>query len=182
MSLRVSLDRGQTWTRLRNNFPTVAVHDLKIHPRELDLIIGTHGRSIWTMDINGLEGLTKEQMAKDGAALKPQNVYLLGRVGSPWFGGDSLFITPNTQPGTKLFYYLKQPVSGEVTVKVMSADESQTETLTGTNNAGMNVVNWNGRLGGRVAAAGDYRVVVSAGGKEYVTSVRVEDLSTNRNE
>ncbi len=182
MSLRVSLDRGQSWTRLRSNFPTVAVHDLKVHPRELDLIIGTHGRSIWTMDINGLEGLTTAQMASDAAALKPQNVYLMGRVGSPWFGGDSLFMTPNSQPGTKLFYYLKQPATGTVTVKVSSADESFTETFTGTNNAGMNVVSWNGRLSGRVAPAGDYRVVVTASGKDYVTSVRVEDLSLNRNE
>lgn len=182
MSLRVSLDRGQTWTRFRNNFPTVAVHDLKIHPRELDLVIGTHGRSIWTMDINALEGLTKEQMAKDVVALKPQTVYLLGRVGNPWFGGDSLLLVPNSQPGTKIFYFLKQPVTGDVKVKISSADDTQSQTFDGTNNAGLNGVAWNGRLDNRLVSAGDYRVVVTAGGKDYVTSVKVEDLSGDRKE
>jgi photosystem II stability/assembly factor-like uncharacterized protein len=182
MGLRVSMDRGQSWTKYRGNFPTVAVHDLKIHPRELDLIIGTHGRSIWTMDVNGLEGMTKEQLAKDVALARPQTVYSLGRVGSPWFGGDSLLLTPNSQPGTRVFYYLKQPVSGDVKVKISSADEVLSDTLNGTNNAGMNAVSWNGRLGGRNVPPGDYRVTVIAGDKEFVTSVKVEDLSGNRNE
>ena len=45
-----SLDRGKHWFALRNNLPTVAVRDIAIHPREHDLIIGTHGRGIWVLD------------------------------------------------------------------------------------------------------------------------------------
>ncbi|TDI88219.1 MAG: hypothetical protein E2O77_11700 [Caldithrix sp.] len=33
-----------------NNLPTVAIHDLVIHPRDGDLIAGTHGRSFWVLD------------------------------------------------------------------------------------------------------------------------------------
>ena len=61
-SLRISLDRGQTWTRFRTKFPTVAVHDLIVHPKELDLVIATHGRSIWTLDVSGLEQLNKSDL------------------------------------------------------------------------------------------------------------------------
>src|SRR5690606_16345627 len=43
----VSLNRGVTWQRFMNGLPAVPVHDLQIHPRDRELIAGTHGRSIW---------------------------------------------------------------------------------------------------------------------------------------
>ena len=45
-----SYNGGKEWHELMANLPTVAIHDLVIHPREGDLIAGTHGRSIWIMD------------------------------------------------------------------------------------------------------------------------------------
>ncbi len=45
-----TIDGGGSWERLANNLPKVAVRDLVIHPREGDLIAGTHGRSIWILD------------------------------------------------------------------------------------------------------------------------------------
>ena len=44
-----------------NGLPTVAVHDLVIHPRDNDLVAATHGRSIWILDdITPLQQLTPE--------------------------------------------------------------------------------------------------------------------------
>ncbi len=48
--LLVSLDDGAGWQSLRNNLPTVAIHDILVHPRQHDLIVGTHGRGIWILD------------------------------------------------------------------------------------------------------------------------------------
>ena len=45
-----SLDGGRAWTRFDAGFPHVSVMDLKIHPREHDLIIGTFGRAAWILD------------------------------------------------------------------------------------------------------------------------------------
>ena len=42
----------------RGVLPTVPVHDLKIHPRDRELIVGTHGRGIWIADISPIEELT----------------------------------------------------------------------------------------------------------------------------
>jgi len=54
--LQVSLDRGRTWRPMMNGLPTVAVYDIVIHPRERDVIIGTHGRGIYILDdISALE-------------------------------------------------------------------------------------------------------------------------------
>jgi photosystem II stability/assembly factor-like uncharacterized protein len=60
-SVFVSFNGGSTWLPLGNNLPTVPVHDIVIHPRENDLVIGTHGRGFWILDdITILEELTAE--------------------------------------------------------------------------------------------------------------------------
>ena len=54
--LQVSLDRGRTWQPMTNGLPTVAVYDVIIHPRDRDVILGTHGRGIYVLDdITALE-------------------------------------------------------------------------------------------------------------------------------
>ncbi len=51
LGLHVSFTGGNQWVRLHlKNLPPVAVRDIMIHPRENDLILGTHGRSIWILD------------------------------------------------------------------------------------------------------------------------------------
>ncbi len=54
-----SLDAGLSWFSLKNDLATVAVHDIAIHPRENDLIIGTHGRGVFILDnISFLQEMT----------------------------------------------------------------------------------------------------------------------------
>ena len=61
----ISTDKGGLWTKF-GGLPTVAVDDIQIHPRDLDLVIATHGRSIYILDdIRPLEELTPEIARKD---------------------------------------------------------------------------------------------------------------------
>ncbi len=70
MAVFYSLNGGQSWQRLNNNMPTVAVHDVIIHPRDGDLIAATHGRGIWIMDdITPLQQMTTGRAAIGGASL-----------------------------------------------------------------------------------------------------------------
>jgi photosystem II stability/assembly factor-like uncharacterized protein len=46
--LFVSTDRGGSWNRIRSGLPTVPIHEIVFHPRDNDMILATHGRSIWT--------------------------------------------------------------------------------------------------------------------------------------
>lgn len=48
--LYVTLQGGQEWTKFMSGLPSVRVDDILIHPRDRDLIIATHGRSIWIAD------------------------------------------------------------------------------------------------------------------------------------
>src|SRR6185436_9619253 len=49
--LYVTVDRGGHWVRLNGkSLPAAPVDDLVIHPRERDLVVATHGRSIYILD------------------------------------------------------------------------------------------------------------------------------------
>ena len=65
-AIYVSMNAGREWKRLMQGMPTVRVDDLIIHPRERDLIAGTHGRSIWILDdISALETINDTTMQAD---------------------------------------------------------------------------------------------------------------------
>jgi photosystem II stability/assembly factor-like uncharacterized protein len=49
-TLFFSLDRGAEWRPLKANLPTTLYDDLAIHPRDHDLVVATHGRSLWILD------------------------------------------------------------------------------------------------------------------------------------
>lgn len=174
LSLRISLDRGKNWTRFRSGgFPTVAVHDLVVHPTELDLVIGTHGRSLWTLDVSGLEQLSAANRDKDVALFQPQDVLMLGRINGSWFEGDITFGEANSQPGTRIMYHLKQPAKEVPTLTISRVDGTGETKIQGlTNVAGLNVITVNGRVDGRLAA-GEYRVTLTVDGKTYTTTMRV---------
>lgn len=60
--LYVSMDGGFTWSNAHPDLPCVPVHDLVIQERENELVIGTHGRSIYVLDLNPLiDGLVKAE-------------------------------------------------------------------------------------------------------------------------
>jgi len=68
--LYASLDGGFTWALAHPDLPRVPVHDLVIQERENELVIGTHGRSIWVLDLNPLiEGLTEAEATAPEALL-----------------------------------------------------------------------------------------------------------------
>ncbi len=46
----LSLDRGQSWRRLRANLPTVRVDEITLHPRDNAMLVATHGRSLFVLD------------------------------------------------------------------------------------------------------------------------------------
>lgn len=50
-----STDAGIKWQALGNDFPTVPVHDLIVHPRDNELVVATHGRSMWVTDVSVIQ-------------------------------------------------------------------------------------------------------------------------------
>lgn len=174
----VTFDHGANWHRMKNGLPTVPVFDIQIHPREHDLILATHGRSIWIMDdISALEQMNNDVLTSDLKIFK-------GRPGVEWkmadyrgFPGTNLFLAQNAPTGVMVDYFAKTGGPVRVTVK----DSSGKEVRQATTRAAAGEINryvWDmrtdppvptagangGRGGGRGAAAGGGRGGRGAGG------------------
>lgn len=109
--LYASLDGGQTFMGMTNNMPFVPVHDLRVHPRAHDLIVGTHGRSIYTADVTHVQHLTDTLLAEVLHLFPLEDVRYNDRWGhkrSPW--------REPVEPEVQVAYYLKD--AGPVTVRI----------------------------------------------------------------
>ncbi|HEX7681532.1 MAG TPA: hypothetical protein VF713_25625, partial [Thermoanaerobaculia bacterium] len=147
--LFVSYDQGSHWTRLKLNLPTVPVDDIAIHPRENDLVLATHGRSIWILDDLG----PIEQMTD---AIPSEDLHLFdARTATEWrvanrsgFTGHKAFFGPNPPNGALITYYLKsKPAEKEkVKITVMDKDGKDIRDIDGTGDVGVNRVTWDLRI------------------------------------
>ena len=142
----ISLDRGETWKRFMNGLPTVPVHDLYIHPREFDLIAGTHGRGAWIVDnITPLQQLTPE--------IKEKDVHLFGiRPEVQWsrsyewsWVADKRFKKPNPPTGSVISYHLKNEISEPVKIEILDIIGTVVRDLEGSKEAGYHKVFWDFR-------------------------------------
>ncbi|QYK53797.1 MAG: hypothetical protein KF824_02625 [Fimbriimonadaceae bacterium] len=179
MGLWVSLDRGSNWTKVNKQvgFPTVRVDDMLIHPTEADLVIATHGRSFWTIPVSALEQITRANMEKEVFLCQPTDAYTFGKIFDGWFEGDRILATPNTQPGTTIYYYLKESTEEKVEVNIKTADGQSLGKLAGKGAKGLNSVFWRPRGNrGATLATGTYLVELTVGEKTFATTVRYEDL------
>lgn len=81
MGVYFTRNLGRTWYALQGNMPHVAVHDLQIQAKANDLIVATHGRSIWILPLDPIEELTEDLLAKDLAflPLESMNRFYWGR-------------------------------------------------------------------------------------------------------
>ena len=77
----ISLNGGKEWKRFMTGLPTVRIDDILVHPRDNDLIVGTHGRSIWIIDdITPLQQLSEAVTTADAHLF---DVRAGDRAGSP---------------------------------------------------------------------------------------------------
>ena len=75
--LYASTDGGKSWKKFMNNLPTVRVDDILVHPRDNDLIVATHGRSVWIADdITALQQVTPQVRDRTPSLRRPSRRHL----------------------------------------------------------------------------------------------------------
>ncbi len=111
--LYFSLDAGQHWRKwTHGGFPSgVPVRALVVHPRDGDLVVGTHGRGAWIID----DVRPLRAMAQD-AKLTSEPFHLfdipkayqhtVGMTGPFYFPGDTRFQGENRPYGALISYYV----------------------------------------------------------------------------
>ncbi|NIM51082.1 MAG: hypothetical protein GTN62_10895 [Gemmatimonadales bacterium] len=187
-----SWDGGKNWVSIRNNLPPVSVRDIQVHPRENDLIIGTHGRGAWILDDIGPLQQLAGALEKDVHLfdVRPAVRWQMGSRDASL--GQRTYRARNPAYGAYVNYYLKEKPEEPVVLTV--ADQSGhtvRELRNADTTAGVNRTVWDlrhegpepvpgerggGRFGGRgpLVSPGEYTVTLKAGDHELQTTVRVE--------
>jgi photosystem II stability/assembly factor-like uncharacterized protein len=112
--LWVSWDHGANWTALKNNFPTVPVDDIEIQAEQNDLVLATHGRSIWIFDdMTPIEKFDAGVASSDLKLFTPRTAILWDLRERRWSAGQKMFTGKNPPYGAILNYYLKEALPPE---------------------------------------------------------------------
>jgi photosystem II stability/assembly factor-like uncharacterized protein len=102
-----SSNGGAEWLKFTAGVPTVSVMDLAIQPRENDLVLGTHGRSVYILDdYSALRGLNESalQQRLDILSVTPGQQYIASVSPSTRFTGSGEFRADNEPYGVMVTF------------------------------------------------------------------------------
>jgi photosystem II stability/assembly factor-like uncharacterized protein len=157
----ISLNGGGEWKRFMTGLPTVRIDDILIHPRDNDLIVGTHGRSIYIIDdITALQQMTPESTGSADAVvfdIRPAVAWVSDIQKAILAEGAKFFRAQNPAQGSAISYWLKNAADADVRITIKDVTGRDVRVLNGTRSAGLNRVQWDLRAtppGGRGRGAG----------------------------
>ena len=173
--LYVTLDRGKSWSKL-GGLPTVAVDDIAVHPRDRDLVIATHGRSLYVLDdLRPIEELdaTVRAVAAHLFPIRPAT----GRHPLPGFSdwsGASEYRGANPPDGAMLSFWIKDGSYEPAKIEIKNAQGQTVANLTAPALPGIGRVTWDlkptkdvltdyGSEGALHVRPGTYEATLSAG-------------------
>ncbi len=199
----ISFDGGANWQSFKNDLPTVSVHDIRLQPQYDDLVIATHGRSVYIMDdVRPVQGL--QQATSTGTWL------FTPRDGYEWTlhendeGTYTNYAADNPPYGVMLTFYQKEPQKGAPALDILDSHGRVIRRVSGThkvggkdepyiaNKAGLNRYTWDFTVNGPVkwkggalpfldgpnngpgVVPGSYAARMALSGHTYVVRFRVE--------
>ncbi len=109
-ALYVSNDAGDSWVRFMPNLPTTLYEDIEIHPRDNDLVLGTHGRSIWILDdITPLGEWSPAVAAAPAQLFSIRSAVIFQYWKDTSYRSQAAYAGENPPFGAILDYYLSKP-------------------------------------------------------------------------
>ena len=183
--LYASLDRGKTWTKF-GGLPTVPVDDILVHPRERDLVIATHGRSLYVIDnIRALQELTPAVREKKAHLFPIADAWGYEPYpGWDWQGSTGVFRGANPPMGATIDVWVKEYSGDGISIVIKNAGGTPVANLSAPGTPGLSRVVWNlkptqdvltpyGGQGQMFLAPGEYEVTMSHGGVTETQKVKV---------
>jgi hypothetical protein len=192
---------GGNWVELQNNMPTLPFNDLVIHPRDNDLVLGSHGRGVWILDkINSLQELTPAVAATDAHLFSIAPALQIRYTNLKPHTGDLFYRGENPPNGAIIDFWVAK-TDTVVGITVHDAQGQLVQTMPPTAGRGVmrgiNRVVWNlrqaelpirgggfgddddaprgGNMAGPYVTPGTYTVRLAAGGRTIEQKVDVRE-------
>ncbi|MFT6204519.1 MAG: photosystem II stability/assembly factor-like uncharacterized protein [Spirosomataceae bacterium] len=191
--LWVSIDEGNSWTQVKNGFPSVSTMDLVIQEKESALVIGTFGRAIWVLDdLKSLREVAANRLKPNLTALPMNDAVqvkglFINPPGNIWSGFNTTFEGENRPfQATEIpFFVNEKPTDKSKVVARIYNDKNEliNSVETADLKTGLNYVLW--QLDEQVSNAekkssreipvlpGSYKIVLEYKGAKDSTSVNV---------
>ncbi|MFO0953230.1 MAG: PDZ domain-containing protein [Isosphaeraceae bacterium] len=199
-----SFDRGLSWVKINGNLPTVAVHEIAIHPTCGEIVAATHGRSLWALDVSGLRQITRDVVKAKATLLKPTPAVRWQQ--EPIRGTTNRKFTGQNPPrGAQIDVAIGGKVE-KARIKILDFNGDPVLDTTVSTTPGLHRISWPltrptppraggargpgggggggaGGMGGFLArrgfgppaAAGNYKVVLTVDGQEFTQPLKVEN-------
>ena len=133
--LYVSLDRGKSFMGLFNGMPDVPVHDVAIQPRDKEIAVGTHGRSIYIADVKYIEQLTPDVLSENLHLFPFKGKTYRDSWGNKYYTWDKPVI-----PSMKVTYFVRK--KGVANVKIKTENDEVIREFSDTTSAGLNFIDY----------------------------------------
>jgi hypothetical protein len=174
-NLFVSFDQGGSWAKF-GELPTVEVDDIQVHSRERDLVVATHGRSLFIVDdISPMEKLTPETAHQDAVLFAPRPAFGTNLLPgwSDW-NGKALFRGKNPPEGALINFWIKDYSGDGVKIAIANASDQPVANLEAPGTPGFGRVVWDlkptkefvndyGGEGKKFVRGGEYTVTLTYG-------------------
>ena len=140
----VSINGGGLWSQFKGNLPNVSIREVKVHPREHDIILATHGRGILIIDdITPLRNFKEADLDKDLVFLDSKPFVIKTSGFQQGFNGDDEFVGRNPQQAAAITYYMKKRhIFGDMFVEVYDMEDNLISRLPAGKRKGINRVYW----------------------------------------
>jgi hypothetical protein len=139
----VSLDKGKTW-QFFNGMLNVSSYDMVVHPRDNELVVGTHGRSVFVADVKPLQAI--KDVNKPIMVFASESVRFSERWGQKSAGWAKPF-----EPKTSVVYYVGKQAP-EVTVEVYDEKKTLLRKFSSSGSAGFHTLTWDLKISEPVKA------------------------------
>lgn len=177
----ISWDMGGQWTKINNNLPPASVRDLRIHPRERDIIVGTHGRGVWILD-DASPILDYGNKGQDASHVFDVRETTRWHVYSQIENmGQRTYKAKNPEYGAPINIYMKETPKAPIEITIVDANGDKVRSMTdSTCTAGINRVVWDLRMdsptklknGGGGGWRGSFKPLVAPG--SYTAKIKID--------
>jgi photosystem II stability/assembly factor-like uncharacterized protein len=168
--LFLSFDGGANWQRFRNGLPTAPVHDLVVQARDRELVIGTHGRSIYVLDVAPLQDMNQKSLASPAYLFDIKPVVLFRELAP----APTVFAALNPPKGAAIYFALKEAPRKPARLTILDGAGKVIAELATVAVAGLHRAQWDLRRGGAPVPAGEHTARLEVGEVVLTKKFRVE--------